>query len=120
MALKKRLVWTMGYRPFVMGGSVHYPMGTRVPCSGPFDLGRGYSGYLATAPNGRTFVAEATTGALVGPTIEAVRKDIETGDPKLMVAQVAKATETVKKVEETTPKEFWAALKCGAVAVKGG
>ena len=110
--VEMRLIWTRGYRPFVMGGSVHYDLGCKTTCEGPFDVGRGYSAWMATAPNGNKFVAEATTGAIVGGSLEQVREDIKTGDPELMKKQMADAKQRVKDVEEKDPAFFWHALKC--------
>lgn len=107
-----RAIWTEGYRPFVMGGSVYYPIGCKVECEGPHEIGLGYRAWVATAPNGRTFVAESMTGAIVGPTLEQVREDIRTGDPAIMKQQVAAAKQRAKAIEFTTPDKFWTALKC--------
>lgn len=110
--LKTMLVWTMGYFPFVMGGKVWQPIGTNVEVSQAIPVGRGYKVYVVTAPNGKVFIAEATTGAFVGPSIESVKKDIETGDPKLMKEQVKKATATRENVKVLEPTDFWTRLKC--------
>lgn len=110
---KQLVVWTKAYRPFLMGGDVHQPVGIEVTVYNPVSLGRGYKGHLITAPNGRTFVAEATTGAFVGPTFEAVKQDIKTGDPKLMKQQMKDAAAMRVKVDVITPAEFWSMLKCG-------
>lgn len=106
--------WTYGHRPFVMGGDVHYVLACDLECTGPHDLGGGYSGYLATAPNGKTFVAEDTTGAIVGDTLEAVRGDIASAEPEVMERQIAKATEDAKKAEVQDAATFWAAMRCTA------
>lgn len=105
-------VWTMRYTPFVMGGSVWQPVACEIKeAQGPYDLGRGYQGYLVVAPNGTTFVAEAKTGAFVGPSIQDVKEDIETGDPKLMEEQVIKAALDYKRAEVIPEEEFWRLLK---------
>ncbi len=116
--LVERTIWTIGHRPFVFGGSVHYPMGCKVQCTGPHQLGKGFSGYLATAPNGKTFVAEATTGAIVGGTLEQVRADIDVAKVSVMKKQVAEAAERVSKVEITDFDSFWSAMKCNAKPTK--
>lgn len=109
-----RTIWTWGYRPFIMGGDVNYVLACKVPCTGPFKVGRGYEVYVATAPNGTTFVAEAQSGAIVGGSLEQVREDIRTGDPKMMQKQVTEALESAKKAEIKSPDFFWGALKCKA------
>lgn len=114
-----RRIWTYGHRPFVMGGSVDYLLACDLPCTGPHKLGKGYSGYLATAPNGKTFVAEAKTGAIVGPTLEDVRADIGKAKPKVMREQVAKAAQEMTEAHKYGSFEvkdaafFWDALRCG-------
>jgi hypothetical protein len=106
------IVWTIGYRPFVMGGDVYYPLGTEIKVGKKYSLGKRYNGYLITAPNGKTFVAEATTGAFVGPSIESVKKDIKEGEKKVMDEQMEYARSQVPKIEKVEPEEFWKKLKC--------
>jgi len=109
---KEIFVWTICYFPFTMGGSVWRPGGCKVKASGPYDLGKGYKGYLVTAPNNTTFVSEATSGAFVGPSLESVKKDIKTGDPKLMKEQVTDANNKKGTVQELEVEKFWEMLKC--------
>jgi len=105
-------VFTIGYFPFVMGGNVWQPIYCEVEADGPHDLGLGYEGFIVTAPNGKTFIAEATTGAFVGPDLKSVMDDIKTGDPKMMKKQITEAASTVKRAKELLPDEFWRMLKC--------
>ena len=107
----KITIWTFGYEPFTMGGDVWQPIKTDVEAESLHEIGRGYKGYLVKAPDGSTIVAESITGALVGPTIARVKKDIETGDPDLMKEQVAKAKEQVKRARTIDADEFWRKLK---------
>jgi hypothetical protein len=104
-------IWTMGYFPFTLGGDVHRPICCDVEVSGPHDLGFGYQGYVATSPNGRTFVAESETGAIVGPSLSDVINDISQGDPSIMRKQIEKAHETAKRAEELSPDRFWSLIK---------
>jgi glycine/D-amino acid oxidase-like deaminating enzyme len=108
----KITIWTYGHRPFVMGGAVDYPMGTEVEADGPHDLGKGYTGYLVTAPNGKTFVAESETGAIVGADLDFVRNDIKESDPEVVKKQIAHAREELKRLERVTPEQFWTAMRC--------
>lgn len=105
-------VFTLAYQPFRLGGDLHTPISCEVEVTGPYKLGLGYEGYLVTAPNGSTFVAESTTGAFVGPTIREVRQDIEAGDPKLMKAQVKSAKGLAARAEPTSANRFWSMLRC--------
>ena len=97
----------MMYFPFVLGGNVWQPRACEVEADGPHDLGAGYQGYLVTSPGGHYVVAEATTGAMVGPNLEAVRKDIAEGDPELMVKQMAQAKIDSTGTKMMEPDEFW-------------
>ncbi len=99
--------------PFVLGGRHNWhPVGTRVPTTGPFPMGRGYQGLLVTAPNGKTFVAEASSGAFVGSDLIGVATDIHVGDPAVMKRQVAEAREMAASISWVDPDTFWARLKC--------
>jgi hypothetical protein len=101
-----------------MGGSVNYVLACDLECTGPHKLGKGYEGYLATAPNGKTFVGEATTGAIVGDTLESVRADIKAAKPAVMREQVKNAADEMKRAREQMSLEvkdtafFWSALRC--------
>lgn len=106
------VVWTRAYRPFIMGGDVNGHVGVDVEVGEKIELGAGYYGYVVASPlTGKTFVAESETGALVGPSIEEVRKDIETGDTGVMADQIADAREQMKHVSVLPADEFWGMLK---------
>lgn len=100
-------IMTRAYRPFVMGGSVRYNVKTTVEGDGPHDIGRGYQGYVIKTPKGGTRVAEATTGALIAPSLKEVREDIKQGDPVIMEKQIKEAAQAAKNANMLTPEEFW-------------
>ena len=106
-------VWTEAYRPFILGGDVNAPIAADIEDTGPIlDLGEGYCGYLLVNPaTGDTFVAESTSGAFVGPSIEQVREDIATGSPALMCEQVDAAMERRHKAIMLPADEFWGVFK---------
>lgn len=107
-----RMVWTEARRPFVMGGKVNYVLGAKVPVLGPFDLGKGYSGYLALHPKTEaTHVVESETGAFVGLSLEEVRADIAEADEEVMKQQIAAARERVKEIELVNPDKFWSKFR---------
>ena len=106
-------IWALRYRPFLMGGDVNRPMATTVIATGPYALGLGYSGYLVASPSGKTHVAEATSGALIGPSLAEVREDVRTGDPALMVQQVQTAQGEAVRAENVSPQEFWETFQKG-------
>ena len=105
-------IWTWGRFPFIMGGPVRQAVKTNVePTSGPHDLGQGYEGYLITTPTGNTRVAEATTGALVGNTLDDVRRDVANANPETMRDQVNAAAKHARSARTLTAAEFWRLMK---------
>lgn len=107
--MKKKLkrIWTWGYRPFIMGGRCNYVLACDWECDGPHDLGGGYTGWVATAPNGVTRVVEDKSGAIVGDSLSAVRQDIKDGDPKVMNQQLEEAIAQAKEAEVKSAEHFW-------------
>jgi hypothetical protein len=105
-------IWVPCYRPFMMGGNVRQPIATKVEAEGPFDLGKGFEGYLVVNPrSGKMHVACAISGGLVGSSIKEVRDDIAAGELKMMKAQVAKAKAVGDEAENLTPDMFWSLWK---------
>lgn len=111
LKVTKIKAWTYGYFPFTMGGSPWRPIGCMVKCKGPYYVGRGCQVCVANSMRGFSIVIELTTGAIVGPTLAKVRRDIEEGDPKLMVKQMAKAQEEMKSLTIVPEEEFWDRLE---------
>lgn len=104
-------IWTEAYRPWIMGGDCNAPVVCDVSVAGPLPLGKGYQGFLAIAPSGATFVIESETGAIVGSTIEDVRKDVERADEKVMQEQIASAKIRAQRAVAVSLKEFWKLLR---------
>ena len=103
-------IYTKMYFPFTMGGDVWQARSCEVPeemLDGPHYLGRDYRGYLITTPHGHYVVAEATTGALVGPNLKEVIEDIKTGDWDLMDSQMEQAQIDSTQAQPMDPDEFW-------------
>ena len=79
------------------------------------ELGGGYQGYEITSPKGKTFVAEATSGGLVGDTLREVRSDIQAsireGRSDVMAQQVADAIREAKTAQTLSVEDFWNMLK---------
>lgn len=110
-------IWVPGYRPFVMGGSVHYVIACDVEVEGPFALGRGIKGYTAEAPNGTKVVVDAVSLGIVGNSLEAVKADVKAAESvAIMRKQQQEAKEHYAKaaaagdVEVREPGYFWAKL----------
>lgn len=103
------LVWTEAYTPWIMGGDVNAPIGARLKCGERIELGGGFFGYVFTSPlSGKTCVAEEQTGAIVGPTVEQVRADIEEAEPAVMAKQIEQALKRRRSVRTLSPDAFWA------------
>lgn len=110
----KKVIWTVGYNPWVMGGDVHAPSGFETEVDKPVDIGKGFKAYVVKSPNKKvTLIAEATTGAIVGNSLRTVRKDVGEGDVEMMKAQVKGAAEMVKKVVLHDAAYFWNHYKGG-------
>ena len=108
---KQITVYTIGYFPFTMGGSVERPIKCDMEGWGPYPLGGEYQGYIVVGPNGKQFVAESETGAFVGGTLAEVRADIKAGDPEIMKEQIEKAREQARTAEIVQPDQFWKLLR---------
>ena len=100
-------IWKWGYFPYTLGGKVHRPIKTTVDVDDRVDLGGGYEGYVVETPAGECFIVEATSGAVIGSTVEAVRQDIAAGDPDLMRDQVSDSLLKRKNAQVLTPDEFF-------------
>ena len=105
------LVWTRGYRPWIMGGDVNGPVGIDVEVGEKLELGKGYFGYVVVSPiTGSTHVAEAETGAFVGTSLQQVRDDVKEADDDVMQCQIDHAREQRKTVTVLAPDDFWRML----------
>jgi hypothetical protein len=109
--MSKLVIWTYFYEPMRLGGSLWNPKGCEIEAGEPVDLGGGYAGHEIESPQGFTVVAEASSGAIVGPNLASVRKDIAEGDPEVMKEQVEKALTECEGIPIMSPDSFWGALK---------
>ena len=100
-------IWIPAYRPFIFGGNVNAPIECLVIAFGPFDIGKGLKAHVVIAPSGKTFVAESETGAIVGSSIQDVRKDVSEGDDQVIRDQIEWARQVVKDAVYVTAAEFW-------------
>ena len=100
-------IMTRAYQPFIFGGKVEYNIKTTVEGDGPHDIGKGYKAYVIKTPKGKTRIAEATSGALIGPSLKAVIKDVAAGSAAIMKKQVGTAVKAAKKAKVLEPDEFW-------------
>lgn len=108
--MQKVVCFTLAYTPFGLGAPLWRPMSAEVEARGPYDLGKGFTGFLAKNPNKpeETHVIEAESGGFVGTTIAEVRKDIENcPDITMMRKQVAKAKNEAAGATRVTADEFW-------------
>lgn len=104
-------IWTMGYFPFTMGGSVHQPISCEVHAIDLFDIGKGQKAYLVLSPKGKLYVAESETGAIVGHDVEEVRKDISSTTEEVLKGQLEEARKLASKAKELSIEEFWSMFR---------
>jgi len=107
----KLTIWTACYSPWIMGGDVNAPIATEVEVGKPISLGKGIKAYVIDAPNGDTYIAEASTGAFVGDDLGQVRKDVEEAEPAVMKLQIAQAKEQFKNARHLTEEDFWSRFR---------
>jgi len=100
----KLIIWRPCYQPFICGGDVNAPLGCEIEVKKPTRLGKGMFGYLINFPDGRTRVAEAITGAIIGDTIEEVMIDVESAKPEVMDKQIEEAAEHIARHKPFTVK----------------
>lgn len=110
-------IWTVGKAPpFQMGGYPQFPLVTEITegIEGPFEIGKGFTAFVITAPNGRTFVAEATSGAIVGDTLTMVRNDMQDAhQPQEQVNAAMRWREANDHCkQEVDAEEFWKRMRC--------
>ena len=110
------IIWTRGHRPFILGGDVNAPVGIKIEEPGEkHELGKGYYCYVITSPlTGKTYVAEAETGAIVGSLLVGVRDDVTAADPKVMKQQIYLAREEKTRVLVLEADKFWVMMRRGA------
>lgn len=108
--MTKLIVWTRAYAPFTMGGSCHHLLMTELEVGPKIHLGKSFYGHLIEGPNGLTKVAEAESGAIIGDTIEMVKKDIKACKDKAMMREQIEAAKKEKQTKDgrvTTPEDWW-------------
>ena len=107
----KANIWTENYRPFIIGGDVNAPIMCNIDVLGPYDLGKGFQGWLFATPSGKTLVAETQTGAIVGSTLEEVKNDIESASDTDLKENIEHAKRRVARAYMASEEEFWKRLK---------
>lgn len=102
-------IWTYAYRPFILGGNVNGPISCDVEIGHPIAIGRGLYAYEIQSPNSRRVaIAESTTGAIVGTSVEMVRQDIRDGNPRTMRDQLREAEIVARRdVDNIGWDRFW-------------
>ena len=110
--MKKRQIWTMGYFPFTIGGSVNQPIVTEIGFIEEKNVGKGFRAFSFKTPNGTLRVAESVTGAIVGDSFENVKEDIKSGSKKDMLKQIEDAKQILKgSCKHLTNEEFFKLYK---------
>lgn len=98
-------IWSLGGTPSTK------LIATQLEVEGPYDLGKGYSGFIATSPKGETFIVERSTGGFVGGTLAEVRKDVKKAKAEVLAAQMTKQMEVAATAKLMKPKSFWGHLE---------
>jgi len=106
-----RMIWTTRNNPFGLGKTIDY-VGCVLDCNGPFNLGKGFKGWVATAPNGKKFVAEHETGAIVGNDLELVKTDVANASKQTIMEQLGEALKNLPRVQILSTDQFWSGLHC--------
>ena len=103
-------IFTYGYFPFAFDGKVVKPVKCDLPVTSPVDLAAGRQGYLITGPNGGTRVVDATTGLIIGRTLEQVRTDLNAKDPQMFEAHFEKIKAILADATLLTLEQFWSVI----------
>jgi hypothetical protein len=105
----KKLIWTEGYDPFIMGGDCRAPIGLKVEVGEKVPIGKGFFAYVIRNPTRKRkqHIVCAVSGAIVGSSLRGVRKDVKEGDIDVMRKQVRDAKKRRTKVRIVPPDRFW-------------
>ena len=98
-------IWSLGGTPQTK------LIATQLEVEGPYDLGKGYSGFIAKSPKGETFVVDRSTGGFVGGSLEAVRKDVKQARANVLKKQMAQQMEIAATATLYKPWNFWKYLE---------
>lgn len=110
---EKRQVWTMGYFPFTVGGSVHQPIITEVEVIEEKRIGKGFKAFSFKTPTGTTRIAESVTGAIVAASFDEVIRDVAQSKKVVILEQIAESAKMLQSgtVKHYAPKEFFKLYK---------
>lgn len=100
-------IWTYFYNAFTMGGSCNVPTGFETILDNEVELGNGFLGYEVLTPKGNKIIVEKESGAIVGNSLEQVKKDITTSKIDVMNKQVKQACEESENVKIISENKFW-------------
>jgi hypothetical protein len=103
-------IYTRLYTPFMMGGKTIRYISCEWNVTGPHDIGKGFQAYIAIAPSGKPFIVEATTGAIIGDTLQGVREDVAAGTTDVMAKQVADSAINASESTLLSSNEFWSRM----------
>lgn len=93
----------------ILGGSVSYILQAELECTGPYDLGKGYVGYVAKSPSGKSFVSEEKSMAIIGNHLYEVQQDVKMAKKQAMISQILDAKKKYKEMDVVTvsPQDFF-------------
>ena len=106
--LQPMKIWTIRHNPWVMGGRVDSPIATTVvPTSGPHAMPFDNTVYVVTNPAGGVHIIEASTGGMVGTSLDEVRQGLEQSNAAEISEQLEEAAVVAASAKVLTPDEFW-------------
>lgn len=98
-------IWSLGGTPSIK------LIAAELEVEGPYDLGKGYSGFIATSPKGETFIVERSTGGFVGGSLEEVRADVKKASREVLAKQMEEQLKVAATATLLKPKAFWGHLE---------
>ena len=105
--MAKLKIWTLAYRPFVMGGRTNYSAATELEVSDPVTIREpGIKVCESDTPRGKR-VALYPNGAIVGDSIEEVTADLTSAPAPVIEAQLWWAAEEAAKAELMSNEQFF-------------
>lgn len=99
-------IWTLSYRPFIMGGNVNQPMCTIVPVLERKNI-EGFDFFSFQTPKGTIKICEAQTGAIIASSFEEVFENIEGVPKEVLQGQIDLGKHLAETADKKTNEEFF-------------
>jgi hypothetical protein len=99
-------IWTVAYRPFIMGGNVNEAISTEVTIIERRMI-NGFNFFTFKTPRGSIKVCDAQTGGVIADSFEELEKNIEGLSKEFLQSQIDGAKERFPNMREMTNEEFF-------------